>query len=30
MRIKKVKGVSRLSKFSNFFGAIEMISCRDW
>ena len=27
---KKVNGASRLSNFSNFFGAIEMISNRDW
>ena len=29
-RIKNVKGASRLSNFWNFFGAIQMISCRDW
>ena len=29
-RIKNVNGASRLSKFWNFFGAIQMISCRDW
>jgi len=27
-RIKNVKGASRLSNFWNFFGAIQMISCR--
>ena len=27
---KYVNGASRLSNFWNFFGAIEMISCRDW
>ena len=27
-RIKNVDGASRLSNFWNFFGAIEMISCR--
>ena len=26
---QKVNGASRLSKFWNFFGAIQMISCRD-
>jgi len=29
-RIKNVNGASRLSKFRNFFGVIQMISCRDW
>jgi len=29
-RIKNVNGASRLSKFWNVFGAIEMISCREW
>ena len=29
-RIKNFKGASRLSNFWNFFGAIQMISCRDW
>ena len=29
-RIKNVKGAIRLSKFWNFFDAIQMISCRDW
>ena len=29
-RIKNVKGASRLSNIWNFFGAIQMISCRDW
>ena len=29
-RIKNVNGASRLSDFWNFFGAIQMISCRDW
>ena len=29
-RIKNVNGASRLSNFCNFFGAIQMISCRDW
>ena len=29
-QIKKVNGASRLSKFWNFFGAIQTISCRDW
>jgi len=29
-RMKNVNGVSRLNKFRNFFGAIQMISCRDW
>ena len=28
-RIKNVNGASRLSNFRNFFGAIQMISCRD-
>jgi len=28
--IKNVNGASRLSNFRNFFGAIQMISCRDW
>ena len=28
-RIKNFNGTSRLSKFWNFFGAIQMISCRD-
>jgi len=27
---QKVNGASRLSKFSNFFDATQMISCRDW
>ena len=27
---EKFNGFSRLSKFWNFFGAIQMISCRDW
>ena len=27
---QNVNGVSRLRKFWNFFGAIQMISCRDW
>jgi len=27
---KSVNGASRLSKFWNFFGAIQMISCRNW
>ena len=27
---KKVNGASRLSKFGFFFGAVQMISCRDW
>ena len=27
---KNVNGASRLSNFWNFFGAIQMISCRDW
>ena len=29
MQIKNVNGASRLSNFWNFFGAIQMISCRD-
>ena len=29
-QIKNVNGASRLSKFSNFFGAIPMISCHGW
>jgi len=29
-RIKNVNGASHLSKFWNFFVAIQMISCRDW
>ena len=29
-RIKNVNGASRLSNFWNFFGAIQLISCRDW
>ena len=29
-RIKNVNGASRLSNIWNFFGAIEMISCRVW
>jgi len=29
-RIKNVNGVNRLSKFCNFLGAIQMISCRSW
>jgi len=28
--IKNVKGASRLRKFRNFFGVIQIISCRDW
>jgi len=28
MRIKNVKGASRLSNFENFFGVIQTISCR--
>ena len=28
--IKNVNGASRLSNFWNFFGAIQMISCREW
>ena len=27
---ENVKGASRLSNSWNFFGAIQMISCRDW
>jgi len=27
---QNVNGASRLSKVWNFFGAIQMISCRDW
>jgi len=27
---QKVNDASRLSNFWNFFGAIQMISCRDW
>ena len=27
---QKRQCASRLSKFSNFFGEIQMISCRDW
>ena len=30
MRIKNINGASRLSNIWNFFGAIQMISCRDW
>jgi len=30
MRIKNVNGASRLNNFRNFFGAIQIISCRDW
>jgi len=30
MQIKYVNGASRLSKFWNFSGAIQMIPCRDW
>jgi len=30
MQIKNVNGASRLSNFWNFFGAVQMISCRDW
>jgi len=30
MRIKNVNRASHLSKFWNFFGEIQMISCRDW
>jgi len=29
-QIKNVNGASRLSNFWNFFGGIQMISCRDW
>ena len=29
-RIKNVNGASRPSNFWNFFGAFQMISCRDW
>ena len=29
-RIRNVNGASRLSKFWIFFGAMQMISCRDW
>jgi len=29
-RIKNVNGASRMSNFWIFFGAIHMISCRDW
>jgi len=29
-RIKHVKDASRLSNIWNFFGAVQMISCRDW
>ena len=29
-RMKNVKGDSRLSNFWKIFGAIQMISCRDW
>jgi len=29
-RIKNVNGASCLSNLWNFFGAIQMISCRDW
>jgi len=29
-RIKNFNGASRLSKFRNFLGAMQMISCRDW
>jgi len=29
-RIKNVNGTSRRSNFRNFFGSIQMISCRDW
>ena len=29
-RIENVNGASRLSKFWNFFGAIQKISCSDW
>ena len=29
-RIKNVNGVCRLSNIWNFFGAIQLISCRDW
>jgi len=29
-RIKNVNGASRMSTFCNFFGAIQIISCRDW
>jgi len=28
-RVKSINGASRLSNFWNFFGAIQMISCRD-
>jgi len=27
---QNVTGVSHLSKFWNFFGAIQIVSCRDW
>jgi len=27
---QKVNGASRLRNIGNFFGAIQMISCRDW
>jgi len=29
-QIKNVNGASRLRKFWNFFGAIQIISCRSW
>ena len=29
-RNRNVNGASHLSNFRNFFGAIQMISCRDW
>jgi len=29
-RMKNVNGASRLSNFWNFFGATQIISCRDW
>jgi len=30
MQIKNVNDVNCLSNFEIFFGAIQMISCRDW
>ena len=30
MKIKNVNGAIRLSNFWNFFGSIQIISCRDW
>ena len=29
-QIKNINGASHLSNFCNFFGVIQMISCRDW